>query len=179
MTTDLHPIKQETFDLQTSVNVDPKGFPRRVDRFRVTDFGLYMARGADHPRFGYLESWLLPAWNLRANIFHFRPGVETRQHLYIDVAAITRQGGLWRTRDLYVDLVSNPPAPVEVLDLDELAAAAHAGLIGSAEAELAMRATVAAVAGSSRHGENPEEWLKAQGVTLTWAPEVRLTPAGE
>lgn len=179
MTADLHPVKQETFDLAAGINTDPKGYARPVDRFEVTDWGLYMARGADHPRFGYLESWLLPAWHLRANIFHFRPGMEVPQHLYIDIAHISREGELWRTRDLYVDLVSNPPAPVAVLDLDELAAAAHAGLLDPAETELAMSATVAAVAGSSRHGEDPQEWLKAQGVTLTWAKEVRLSPAEE
>ncbi|KQB83717.1 DUF402 domain-containing protein [Corynebacterium oculi] len=179
MTADLHPVKQETFDLAAKINIDPKGFERRVDRFEIADWGLYMARGANHPRFGYLESWLLPEWNLRANIFHFRPGVEARQHLYIDVARITHEAGVWHTRDLYVDLVSNPPAPLEVLDLDELAAATHAGLIGPEEAELAMRATVAAVAGTSRHGEDPQAWLGAQGVELAWAPQVRLSAAEE
>ncbi|WPF66949.1 MULTISPECIES: DUF402 domain-containing protein [unclassified Corynebacterium] len=179
MSADLHPVKQETFDLAAGINIDPKGFERRVDRFEVTDWGLYMARGANHPRFGYLESWLLPEWNLRANIFHFRPGVEAQQHLYIDVARISHREGVWRTRDLYVDLVSNPPTALEVLDLDELAAATHAGLISPEEAELAMSTTITAVAGSSRHGEDPQAWLKAQGVPLSWAPEVRLMPAEE
>ncbi len=172
---DLHPVKRETFDPQAMTNTDPKGFVRAVDRFEVTDFGLYMARGANHPRFGYLESWLLPEWHLRANIFHFRPGVTVRQHLYIDVAAISREGDCWHTRDLYVDLVSNPPAPLEVLDLDELAAATSAGLIDAPEAELALSATVTAVAGSARYSEDPQAWLAAHGVALTWADEVTLT----
>lgn len=60
MTAVLHPVKQETFDMASNTNTDPKGYLREVDTFRVTDFGLYMARGANHPKFGYLESWLLP-----------------------------------------------------------------------------------------------------------------------
>ncbi|WP_394284307.1 DUF402 domain-containing protein, partial [Corynebacterium sp.] len=98
---DLHPIKHESFDVSARVNTDPKGFLRQVDSYRPTDFGLYMARGADHPRFGYLESWLLPDLHLRANIFHFRPGVDEPQDFYFDVADIERgapDGGVWTTR---------------------------------------------------------------------------------
>ena len=78
---DLHPVKQETFDTMSKTNTDPKGYLRDVDTFTVTDFGLYMARGANHPKFGYLESWLLPELNLRANIFHFREGVDVELSL--------------------------------------------------------------------------------------------------
>ena len=85
MTVDLHPVKQETFDISAKVNTDPKGFLRQVDVFTTTNFGLYMARGANHPRFGYLESWLLPSLGLRANIFHFRQGIDVQQDFYFDV----------------------------------------------------------------------------------------------
>ena len=78
-------MKQETFDTTSKINTDPKGFLREVDIFRVTDFGLYMARGANHPKFGYLESWLLPTLGPRANIFHFREDVDVHQDFYIDV----------------------------------------------------------------------------------------------
>ena len=64
MPVDLHPVKRETFNTAEYTNTDPKGFLREVDTYTETDFGLYMARGADHPRFGYLESWLLPDLNL-------------------------------------------------------------------------------------------------------------------
>ena len=95
MPVDLHPVKRETFNTAEYTNIDPKGFRREVDTYTETDFGLYMARGADHPRFGYLESWLLPDLNLRANIFHFRPGVDVHQDFYIDVAEIQRDGAVW------------------------------------------------------------------------------------
>ena len=103
---DLHVPKLETFDIAASANVDPKGYVRDVDVFEVHPHGLYMARGADHPQFGHLESWLLPSLGLRANIFHFRPGVEATSRRYLDVAEVTHdESGVWRTRDLYLDLL--------------------------------------------------------------------------
>ena len=149
MATDLHPVKQETFDTAANINTDPKGFLREVDTFRVTDFGLYMGRGADHPEFGYLESWLLPELGLRANIFHFREGAGRKQDFYFDVA-----------------------------DIDELAAATSAGFITAEDAEKAIDVTLAAVEGITRHGDDAMEWLRAQGIELTWADNVELTPAG-
>ena len=131
MAVDLHPVKRETFNTADFTNTDPKGYLRQVDTYTETEFGLYMARGADHPRFGYLESWLLPSLNLRANIFHFRTGIEVEQDFYIDVAEIQRQGNEWTTRDLYVDLVTTTGEPITVLDIDELSAATSAGLISS------------------------------------------------
>lgn len=177
--TDLHPVKQETFDTSGRVNTDPKGFLREVDTFTVTEFGLYMARGADHPRFGYLESWLLPELGLRANIFHFREGVEERQDYYIDIAEINVENGVWTARDLYVDLISVCGEPITVRDIDELAAATSAGLISAEDAERAIDATLNAVEGITRHGDDPMEWLRSRGIELTWADasQVQLVPA--
>ncbi|MDY5784816.1 MULTISPECIES: DUF402 domain-containing protein [unclassified Corynebacterium] len=178
MSADLHPVKQETFDTTSNTNTDPKGYQREVDTFRVTDFGLYMARGANHPKFGYLESWLLPDLGLRANIFHFREGVEEKQDFYFDVADIDVEGDVWHTRDLYVDLVSLTGNPIDVLDIDELAAATSAGLISAEEAEKAIDVTLNAVEGITRHQDNAMEWLRTLGIELTWADEVELAPAG-
>lgn len=176
MTVDLHPVKQETFDMSSNTNTDPKGYLREVDTFKVTDFGLYMARGANHPKFGYLESWLLPKLNLRANIFHFREGVEAEQDYYFDIAEIDIQGKVWRTRDLYVDLVMVQGEAIDVLDIDELAAATSAGLISAEDAEKAIDATLNAVEGITRHDDDAMEWLRAQGIELTWADQVELMP---
>ena len=177
MGVDLHPVKQETFNTSSYVNVDPKGFDRKVDVFTRTDFGLYMARGANHPDFGYLESWLLPDLGLRANIFHYRPGAQRDQDFYIDVADIAVNGDVWQTRDLYVDLVTLRGRPVEVLDIDELAAATSAGLITAAEAERAIEVTLRAVDGITRHGDDAMAWLSSCGMDLTWAELVQLAPA--
>lgn len=177
MTTDLHPVKQETFHTSDRVNIDPKGHRRAVDTFQVTDFGLYMARGANHPKFGYLESWLLPKLGLRANIFHFREGVEQRQDFYFDVADIDVDGSVWSTRDLYVDLISVTGEPIDVQDIDELAAATSAGLITAEDAERAIDTTLTAVEGITRHQDDAMEWLRTLGIELTWADSVNLAPA--
>lgn len=177
MTADLHPIKEETFDTTDRVNVDPKGYLREVDTYRVTDFGLYMARGANHPKFGYLESWLLPQLGLRANIFHFREGVNQRQDYYFDVADINVDGSVWSTRDLYVDLISVTGEPIDVQDIDELAAATSAGLITAEDAERAIDTTLTAVEGITRHQDDPMKWLRTLGIELTWADSVELVPA--
>lgn len=178
MAVDLHPVKQETFNTADFTNTDPKGYLRHVDTYTETDFGLYMARGANHPRFGYLESWLLPGLNLRANIFHFRPGIEVEQDFYIDVAKIQRQGDEWITRDLYVDLVTTTGEPITVLDIDELSAATSAGLISAEEVELAIDATLNAVEGITRHGDDAMAWLAHCGIDLFWSDDITLSPEG-
>lgn len=177
--TDLHPVKRETFDTTAKLNVDPKGFLREVDVYTQTSFGLYMARGADHPKFGYLESWLLPELSLRANIFHFRAGAEQHQDYYFDIAQIEVDGPVWHYRDLYVDLLSVTGEPVDVQDIDELAAATSAGLITAAEAESAIETTLTAVEGITRHRDDAMAWLRSLGVELTWADQVELVPAGK
>ncbi|MBK4137109.1 DUF402 domain-containing protein [Corynebacterium macginleyi] len=178
MAVDLHPVKQETFNTADFTNTDPKGYLRQVDTYTETEFGLYMARGANHPRFGYLESWLLPGLNLRANIFHFRPSVEVKQDFYIDVARIQRQGDEWITRDLYVDLVTTTGEPITVLDIDELSAATSAGLISAEEAELAIDTTLNAVEGITRHGDDAMAWLAHCGIDLFWSDDITLSPEG-
>ncbi|MBK4147010.1 DUF402 domain-containing protein [Corynebacterium macginleyi] len=178
MAVDLHPVKQETFNTADFTNTDPKGYLRQVDTYTETEFGLYMARGANHPRFGYLESWLLPGLNLRANIFHFRPSVEVKQDFYIDVARIQRQGDEWITRDLYVDLVTTTGEPITVLDIDELSAATSAGLISAEEAELAIDTTLNAVEGITRHGDDAMAWLAHRGIDLFWSDDITLSPEG-
>mgnify|MGYP003088314881 FL=1 len=184
---DLHPVKSETFLVPERINIDPKGFKRAVDTYTETDFGLYMARGADHPDFGYLESWLLPELNLRVSIFHFRDKDKsdsstsgtTRSDYYVDIVDIAvdtaNDTSTWHTRDLYVDLSCVMGEPVDVLDIDELAASTSAGIITADEAERAIEATLTAVDGITRHGDNILECLAAQGYPLTWADNVPLT----
>ena len=77
MTDTAHPLKVEVFDVPAMTNTDPKGFVRAVDEYRATDYGLYMSRSTPgHDKFFWLESWLLPNLDLRANIFHFRNASE-------------------------------------------------------------------------------------------------------
>lgn len=94
---DLHRPKTESFDIPGGTNTDPKGFVRSVDRWDSLPGALYMARPADHPRFGYLESWLIPALTLRVNRFHFRNGSGhgpwPGQELYVDIADVVPGSG--------------------------------------------------------------------------------------
>ncbi|WP_293772106.1 DUF402 domain-containing protein [uncultured Corynebacterium sp.] len=177
----MHSPKQETFDVDARINIDPKGFDRAVDTYAVTEFGLYMARGANHPRFGYLESWLLPEVGLRVNKFHVRDvgtgAVSEYQEYYTDIARIERAATRWTTTDLYVDLLSTTGQPVDVDDIDELSQAAAEALIPAEDVEFAIEATLRAVEGITRHGDDVMAWLDSLGMHLTWAENVTLMPA--
>lgn len=210
---DLHKVKQETFDIARAINIDPKGFERAVDAYEllsalpVTEHPspvhpssehpspehpspvLYMRRPTPgHPRFHYLESWLVPHLDIRLNKFHFFEGIEPTQDLYIDIAFIdiddATTPATWRTRDLYVDVVTHlPEAPsqeqsqlssnyapstssktkVQLLDLDELGEALLAGYITADEARRALDSTQRLLDGLHEHG-SVAEWLATQGV---------------
>lgn len=165
----LHPPKRETFDPVAMTNTDSQGRVRPVDQFRELPFGLYMDRGADHPSFHRLESWLLPALNVRVSRFHFNPGFERDQLAYVDIAKVWRDGDRWHTEDWYLDLIEHPGRPVELLDVDELLAAQAAGLIEPADAEQAIR-VAAQVAGSiTFHGHSVDTWLGAHDFPIDWS----------
>lgn len=202
---DLHKVKQETFDLSRAINIDPKGFERTIDAYELSptqpaavqsgtanpNLVLYMRRPTPgHPRFDYLESWLVPHLDIRLNKFHFFDGIEPTQDLYIDIAFIEIDDATtpptWRTRDIYVDVVTHlPEAPspeqsqasssyvpgtssktkVQVLDLDELGEALLAGYITADEARRALYSPQRLLDGLHKHG-SVADWLATQGVQL-------------
>lgn len=165
----MHPPKRETFDLAAMTNTDPKGIVRRVDEYRLQPWGLYMARPTPgRPQFHYLESWLLPQLDLRANVFHFNPGHERDQDFYLDVGRITVGESCWHTEDHYVDLVVNNGVGTDVVDVDELLDAHRVGLLESAVAESALRTALRTVAGLAEHGHDLGAWLEALGMELRW-----------
>lgn len=179
---DLHKVKQETFDIARRINIDPKGYERSVDAYELSTAQsstttprpvLYMRRPTPgHPRFHYLESWLVPHLDIRLNKFHFFDGIEPTQDLYIDIAFIEIDDATtpptWRTRDLYVDVVTHTPGAsthekVQVLDLDELGEALLAGYISAEEARRALDSTQRLLDGLHEHGR-VADWLATQGV---------------
>lgn len=168
MTAIPHPVKIETFDVAAMTNVDPKGFVRAVDEYRVEEWGLYMARPSDHPRFHYLESWLLPAVGLRASIFHFTPGNERDQDRYVDIGDFRQAGEVWHSRDHYLDLVVRTGRDTAVEDVDELFEAVGGGLLDTATAENAVRTALRAVDGIASHGHDLDAWLASSGILLDW-----------
>lgn len=166
----MHPPKREVFDVPAMTNTDNKGFVRPVDVYRETPYGLYMSRPADHPRFDHLESWLLPALGLRANIFHFTPGHRDGQRLYLDIGRF--QGpddrGRWHAVDWYLDLVDVPGTELQLLDVDELFTAQASGLLTLHEAVEATEIAVQTVRGAAAAGDI-QTWLDTQaGGRLRW-----------
>lgn len=171
MTDAPHPPKYEIFDVPAMTNTDNKGFVRPVLEYRETDYGLYMSRTADHTRFSHLESWLLPALGLRANIFHFTEGYRAGQRLYLDVGRFhgPDAAGRWHAVDWYLDLIDVPPHHLRLIDVDELFDACSAGLVTVADAEAAVFAASRALGGAAEHGHRIQDWLDAQaGEPLAW-----------
>lgn len=165
----MHPPKQETFDLVSYTNTDPKGVVRAVDVYTAQPWGLYLARPTPgREQFHYLESWLLPALGLRATVFHFNPGHERDQDFYLDVGDYTAGPQRWHSRDHYLDLVVRTGTGVEVTDTDELMAAVCEGLISREAAERAVGRAVYAVDGLARHGYDLHRWLSEEGMDLRW-----------
>ncbi|WP_132991479.1 DUF402 domain-containing protein [Gordonia zhaorongruii] len=166
----VHAPKVEVFDVPAMTNTDNKGFVRPVDEYRETDFGLYMSRTADHPRFDRLELWLLPALGLRANIFHFVGGYRPEQRLYLDIGRFhgPDRSGRWHSVDWYLDLIDRPGRPLELVDVDELLQAHSAGLLTTGECEEAVAAAMHAISGAAAV-DNVQTWLDgAIGSRLSW-----------
>ena len=167
--TDLHPPKIELFDVAGMTNTDPKGFVRQVDRYETTEFGLYMGRPLDgHPNIAYFRSWLLPARGLRIGRWLAHPGQTLDHDVYIDVVDI-EPGAVWRTRDLYLDILVRDQRDLWVLDTDEVLEAHTAGLLDRVTVQRAFERTFAAVEGIAAAGYDVERWL---GLPLTWADSI-------
>jgi predicted RNA-binding protein associated with RNAse of E/G family len=161
----VHPPKIELFDVAGMTNTDPKGFVRAVDTYRSTDFGLYMARPLDgHPDIAYFRTWLLPEHGLRVSRWRPHPGTVLDHDVYIDIADI-EPGPVWRTVDLYLDVLVFDNTSLSVHDLDELLEAQSTGLLDRVSTQRALERTFAAVEGITATGYDVEAWL---GIPLTW-----------
>lgn len=165
----IHPPKHETFDLTARTNTDPKGIVRAVDEYRLTPWGLYMARPTPgRTQFHYLESWLLPSLGLRANVFHFNSGFERDQDYYLDVGDITVGPDRWEAVDHYLDLVVKTGQHTEVVDADELLEAHRHGLLDSETAETALHTAFTVVAELAAHNHDLVAWLAGAGMEVDW-----------
>ncbi|MBM7775458.1 putative RNA-binding protein associated with RNAse of E/G family [Actinokineospora baliensis] len=171
---EIHPPKVELFDPAAMTNTDPKGFARAVEVYRETPDGLYMSRPVDgHHRIAHFESLLLPEAGLRVSKWRPRPGVDLGHDFYIDVVDITRDGRVWRTVDLYLDVLVRTGRDTRVEDCDELLAAFRAGLVDLATAERAMARGYALVAEVAETGHDVDRWLATTGVPAPWRSQTR------
>ncbi len=150
---------------------------RAVDVYTVQPWGLYMARPTPgRAQFHYLESWLLPSLGLRASIYHFNPGHQRDQDFYLDIGEFTSGETVWHAEDHYLDLVLRTGIGTELVDLDELLAAVHEGVVPMQLAERALRRALHAVDGLARHDHDLHRWLSAGGLELTWRGAYSLPP---
>ncbi|MFC0108221.1 DUF402 domain-containing protein [Kibdelosporangium aridum] len=173
----VHPPKVELFDVKAMENIDPKGFRRTVDEYRMEKFGLFMARKMDsHPELAYIESWLLPELGLRVSHWHTHPGARQREDIYIDLVEVDTDfaardaapGPVWRMVDIYLDIHVYTGERLEVVDTDELLAALDARLIDAGTAQRTLERTYRTVEGITRHGYDTCAWLESLGIDLTW-----------
>lgn len=165
---EVHPPKVELFDVEAMTNTDPKGFVRMVDEYRHTEHGLYMARPVDgHRRIAYFESLLLPEMGLRVSKWQANPGFDLGHDFYIDVVDIT-DGPIWRTKDLYLDILVRTGHDLRVEDTDELLAALRIKLIDQSAAQRALERTHRSVDGISRHAYDVDGWLNGLGIATSW-----------
>jgi predicted RNA-binding protein associated with RNAse of E/G family len=165
----IHPPKREAFDLSAGTNTDPKGIVREVDEYRLHPWGLYMARPTPgRVQFHYLESWLLPSLELRANVFHFNPGYERDQDYYLDIGRITVGDSCWYAEDHYLDLVVRTGRGTELVDVEELLDAHRIGLLSTDAAHRALQTAATAIDGLAVHGHDLRTWLAETGIELTW-----------
>jgi predicted RNA-binding protein associated with RNAse of E/G family len=168
LVTELHPPKIELFDVAAMTNTDPKGIVRAVDTYRLAEFGLYMGRPLEgHPNIGYFRSWLLPEHGLRIGRWLPHPGQELDHDVYIDIVDI-EPGPVWRTKDLYLDILVCDHKGLRVLDTDEVLEAHATGLLDRVTVQRAFERTFTAVDGIAAAGYDVEAWL---GVPLTWDDE--------
>lgn len=166
----LHPPKVEEFDLGAMTNTDPKGLVRVVDEYQVTPYGLYMSRAVvGHRKLAHFQSWLLPKQGLRVTRQSWHPGHERDFDFYVDVVIVQPGERVWRTVDLYLDLLVRTGRDVEVLDTDELTAAVRLGLLDAHRAQVALETTYRAVAGIAAHDYDIQRWLASDGVELAWS----------
>lgn len=169
-----HRPKVEHFNVSEHTNTDPKGFVRPVETYLVKSFGLYMARRSDHPKFHYLESWLLPEFDLRISIFHreqhFHRDAEyyKGKPYYIDIGQYVRGERDWLATDLYLDIVVHQGKDAILEDVDELLAAVSAGYIDTETAQRALERAVSVMTGLAQHGYDHNAWLKSIGLELAW-----------
>ncbi|MFC4457467.1 DUF402 domain-containing protein [Pseudonocardia nematodicida] len=170
----MHPPKTQIFDPGARVQIDTKGTRREVVALREEPWGLYLSRPVvGRPNAWWIEVWVLPELGVCLSDWRWRPGHERDQDMYVDIAAIERDGRVLRMTDLYLDLVVRTGRETELLDADEFVAAVGQGLLEPRLAEYALERSHAVLDGLARHGHDHLAWLDSLGID----PGPRAEPA--
>lgn len=163
----MHPPKTQTFDPGRGVQIDTKGTHREIATLREETWGLYLSRPVvARPNAWWIETWVLPELGVCLSDWRWRPGHERDQDVYVDVAAITREGRRLHMTDLYLDLVVRRGRGTDVIDVDEFVAAVAQGLVGTDLAEYALERSHAVLEGLVRHDHDHVAWLASLGIDL-------------
>ncbi|WP_309570836.1 DUF402 domain-containing protein [Deinococcus sp.] len=162
-----HPIKVERHDVPALRHHTNTGI-RPVRTYRETGHGLYVERDFyAHPRIRHWQAHLLPMHDLVVCRYDFHGRREHDYHL--DVACITRDGGVWAVRDLYLDIILHDGLMAEIVDTDELLAAREADFISEREMHRAVAVAHHTLASLARAHYSLREWQQEQHLTLDWA----------
>ncbi len=167
----IHPPHQEIWDGVSGTMRNRGGDIRRLDAHSITEFGFYGQRMFHRPasRAVGQRMWLLPALGLRVISWIKRPGAKDVEDYYIDIAAITANGGLFHMTDYYLDIRVWEGKRAELIDNDEFIAAITAGHLDADQAQQAMADAYRAVDGIARHGYRLASWLSEDhDIDLTW-----------
>lgn len=166
----MHPPKIQTYDVRSGVNVDNKGLRREVTEYRRAPFGLYMSRAiVGRESASWIESWLLPDLGIIVSDWTWNPGHERHQDFYLDIArTVPGDDDVWRTTDLYLDVIVKTGEWAEVLDVDEFVEAVATGLVDLPTAEWALHRLTEVTAALAAHGHDLDAWLATRGIALTW-----------
>lgn len=165
----MHPPKVQTYDVRSGVNTDNKGLVREVTAYHHAPFGLHMSRAiVGRESASWIESWLLPDLGIVVSDWTWKPGHERHQDFYLDIAVVEPGSDLWRTTDLYLDVIVKTGEWTEVLDVDEFVEAVATGLVDPPTAEWALHRLTEVTAALAAHGHDLDAWLATRGITLTW-----------
>jgi uncharacterized protein len=108
-----------------------------LDRVEPCGDALYTGFSyPDHPRFAFIEQWLIPAQGWVVNRFTMHPHAQPwGSDWYIDLDHITIAADSWLVHDRLLDLVVHEGRGYELLDADELAESMALGEITAEEVQ--------------------------------------------
>jgi uncharacterized protein len=165
----VHSPKIESFDIAEHVNVDNKGYARKVEKFDLQPFGLYMSRQVvGRLPAVWLESWLIPELGLRISKWTYTSGHVSGYDFHVDIVDIDASDPVWRVTDLYLDLEVSNCRSAKLVDIGEFVAAVGAGLLTPAVAESALQSCYRIVAGLAEYEYSLDRWAQSCNLSISW-----------
>lgn len=117
------PRREDTVIHLRKRSIQIRGRDLPLDRLTRSGDTLYIGFAyPNHPRFAFIEQWLLPAQSWIVNRFTRHPGARSFDgDWYVDLDRVTIDGDTWLVHDHFLDVVVHEGRSYELLDADELA----------------------------------------------------------